>query len=459
MWLYLSIGIAQAAIVAADRWVGNDTLAIGLSEDGSLINDDLELGILWSPGDEAPIGGDMIRVGYEWEIWSWSYGVGDAERTVINAAPHDASDLVLEWTDRVDGSGLVGLRGGASNDEVDIALTAVMRAGEEALIIDATYTALVDLTGLTVARIFDPDQDFWATSTYSTVNESGEGYGVGTGTYDDRALALVGATADGTLGTGGVCHWCTTPDEIIAAAGAYSEDDDHPGVAVPLGDLAAGASVSVRFVYAVAIGTGPALERAWAASEVDDMDGDGFTTADGDCDDWNDTVYTGATEWADTIDNDCDGEVDEDSVLTDDDGDGFSEEEGDCDDSDPEVYPGADPVGGVTNADCDGIADTGGADWYDTGVPDAFDTGDGDTGIPDEPSDDDGDPDDPGTSGETDGESDTAAPFGLNADEHDGSKEGAGCSCASVKRSPWAPLAWLALVFVARRRTGNGGAR
>ena len=42
-----------------------------------------------------------------------------------------------------------------------------------------------------------------------------------------------------------------------------------------------------------------------------DVDGDGFAPADGDCDDNNATAFPGAAEIADSIDNDCDGYLDE----------------------------------------------------------------------------------------------------------------------------------------------------
>jgi hypothetical protein len=45
-----------------------------------------------------------------------------------------------------------------------------------------------------------------------------------------------------------------------------------------------------------------------------DDDFDGQTEAVGDCDDADDTVFVGATEWCDEVDNDCDGSIDNDCI-------------------------------------------------------------------------------------------------------------------------------------------------
>ncbi|MFT5685246.1 MAG: hypothetical protein ACI8RZ_006195, partial [Myxococcota bacterium] len=44
-------------------------------------------------------------------------------------------------------------------------------------------------------------------------------------------------------------------------------------------------------------------------AETTDADSDGYT-ADEDCDDLDPTVYPGATEYCNSIDDNCDGEVD-----------------------------------------------------------------------------------------------------------------------------------------------------
>ena len=97
------------------------------------------------------------------------------------------------------------------------------------------------------------------------------------------------------------------------------------------------------------------------AEDPDDIDNDndGFTENQGDCDDFNNTIYPGANEVADNgIDEDCDGqdEVSTSDNDVDNDNDGFTENQGDCDDFNNTVHPGASeiPDNGV-DEDCDGV--------------------------------------------------------------------------------------------------------
>ena len=117
-----------------------------------------------------------------------------------------------------------------------------------------------------------------------------------------------------------------------------------------------------------------------------------YVSEAGDCDDQDAYSYPGAVELCDDVDNDCDGEIDEDSAANvfvfylDDDGDGagdvnFTAEacappEGyvfdatDCDDSDPAINPDATEVCDAVDNDCDGDVDdddsslVGAQTWY-----------------------------------------------------------------------------------------------
>jgi hypothetical protein len=109
-----------------------------------------------------------------------------------------------------------------------------------------------------------------------------------------------------------------------------------------------------------------------------DVDGDGYTIGDGDCNDEDPSVNPAAEEICDGNDNDCDGEIDEDGATTyfqDADGDGFGDADisvvacepeagwvansDDCDDLESSVYPGADEECDGLDNDCDGTVDDG----------------------------------------------------------------------------------------------------
>ena len=143
-----------------------------------------------------------------------------------------------------------------------------------------------------------------------------------------------------------------------------------------------------------------------------DLDQDGFTDCEGDCLDNPSPVtqppaiarFPGAFEVCDGVDNDCDGDIDEDYDL---DGDGWNSCYGDCDDQEPNTYPGAVEVCDGEDQDCDGAIDEAIAcgddddssdddddatSDDDDGTPDDDDSGDDDDGTPDD--DDSGDDDD-----------------------------------------------------------------
>lgn len=146
------------------------------------------------------------------------------------------------------------------------------------------------------------------------------------------------------------------------------------------------------------IDTGPTPDTSSDTGTIilTDADGDGFTAEDGDCDDTNAAISPDATEICDSIDNNCNGLVDDDdpdldlSTATDwypdSDQDGFGDETqaglscnpplgtviqaGDCNDGDAEINPNAAERCDLVDHDCDGKATNGFPDRDSSGTVD-----------------------------------------------------------------------------------------
>ena len=90
-----------------------------------------------------------------------------------------------------------------------------------------------------------------------------------------------------------------------------------------------------------------------------DADDDGFTDCEGDCDDGQITVYPGAPQICDGINNDCDDPAWPalPAAEHDDDADAYLVCQGDCNDANPAVHPGASETCNGIDDDCDAMVD------------------------------------------------------------------------------------------------------
>lgn len=153
------------------------------------------------------------------------------------------------------------------------------------------------------------------------------------------------------------------PDNKLAAAAAIAKD----AIAAALKDYSI--MIPLEFFDMPTVEPDSCVKFAvYIGAFARDRDGDGVRPGieNGDCNDNDAAIHPGQAEVpGDGRDNDCDGLADEDSLNTanatdaaDMDGDGISVANGDCDDHNASVKPGASEVcnDGLDN-DCDGVAD------------------------------------------------------------------------------------------------------
>ena len=165
-----------------------------------------------------------------------------------------------------------------------------------------------------------------------------------------------------------------TDEDTAADASTFYADADGDSYGDPTNSTV---SCSVPSGY---VADATDCDDATAGDMLDD-DLDDYTECESDCSDVNDGVYPGATEYADGRDNDCDGDIDEETDASDEDGDGYTEDAGDCDDGDASVNTSAVELCDGIDNDCDEDTDEASAADATTWYPDDDADGYGDSAV------------------------------------------------------------------------------
>jgi predicted outer membrane repeat protein len=140
----------------------------------------------------------------------------------------------------------------------------------------------------------------------------------------------------------------------LAGRGGLSDEDyDQDGFSIADGDCDDGDPAQNPGADEICDGQDTDCDGNTPADE-NDGDGDGWLVCEGDCDDGNGATNPDAEEICDDQDNDCDDDVED---RADQDGDGFDICAGDCDDEEGLARPGGVEVCDEVDNDCNGQED------------------------------------------------------------------------------------------------------
>ncbi len=231
-------------------------------------------------------------------------------------------------------------------------------------------------------EVVDEDDAVDAPGWYPDVD--GDGYGDLDATPTPACSQPTGMAAEGSdcddddaTVHPGAEEWCDEADTDCDGEGFDDESSDAP----------------TWFADADSDGYGDAASPATACEQPTDRVADAS-----DCDDGDDAIHPGATEYCDGVDSDCDGVLDEDdasdapSWYADADGDGYGDpatgspacsqpsgtvaDASDCDDANAATHPGAEEWCDTVDSDCDGVSDDDDSNdallWYADADADGF---------------------------------------------------------------------------------------
>ena len=184
--LIASLQFAQSADIASDR------IALGIFEDGSLVNNTESLGILWDSDGKGstPLGADFILAGRPYEVWSANYTVGGIEQSVVSGGPELSGGAQLTFSAITTNDTMTWLSAQSEMAGIDLYFEWEIPWGKDFAWLTITALATTQVSDLWVARIVDSDQESNDYETYDTINLAQGSTFLAAPIYGERHLAL-----------------------------------------------------------------------------------------------------------------------------------------------------------------------------------------------------------------------------------------------------------------------------
>ena len=394
--VFASALITGATTAHAQQTLSGDYIKIDYNSDGQWVDSWGAWGGFAVRNKKSGTFQEVVYPGAPWQQTTISYVRGSGAAQV-----YSGNDASATWT-TVSESDLSTSTDKIAEYQMTAGMLSITRTDSwavtgKAILVEYTVSNTLATTAAKKFQLIhgmDVDVDYDSNSTelypFSTYNDTLDTNADGIDDFVESEGYYSGWTiaygiCDSAAQEVGHSAWSTAAGvKLTDAKGAVADDTMH--LRHSESNIAGGSTITFSFlvVFDTSSTKAQTLYTTTAPSACDcDKDGDGYddlSCGGTDCDDTDSSIYPGATEYCDGIDNDCNGVLDDDYAVDavtwyeDSDGDsygditstitacaapsGYVSDDTDCDDTDAAVNPGATEVCNGIDDDCDGDIDT-----------------------------------------------------------------------------------------------------